>query len=122
MARTEREEQPVRDPLTQTMNASQMRREWSRTLRKVFSEHTRVIVEKSGIPVAAVISPADLERLERFEREWEVDRKVLQESWTAFEDVPAEELEREVTKALAEVREELRAERRRAATAAPDTA
>jgi hypothetical protein len=69
-----------------------------------------VIVEKSGTPVAAVIPPADLERLQRFEQEWVTDLTVLRESWAAFAGVPDEELEREVAQALAEVREEVRAE------------
>src|SRR6266852_947780 len=39
------------EPTTQTMKASQARQEWSQILNRVFRKQTRVLVEKSGIPV-----------------------------------------------------------------------
>ncbi len=57
-----------REPMTQTINASDARQHWSELLNKVFRKETRVIIEKSGIPVAAIISAEDLERLNRFEQ------------------------------------------------------
>ena len=41
--------------MTQVMKASEARAQWSQLLNKVFRSQTRVVVEKSGIPVAAVI-------------------------------------------------------------------
>jgi prevent-host-death family protein len=46
--------------MAQVMNASQARENWSEVINKVFLKETRVIVEKSGIPVAAIISAEDL--------------------------------------------------------------
>ncbi len=65
-------------------------------------------MEKSGIPVAAIISSEDLERLKNFEEKRERDFSILDASWQAFKDVPDEELEREVAKAVQAAREELR--------------
>ena len=48
--------------MTQVMKASEVRQQWSQLLNKVFRNQTRVLVEKSGIPVAAVISIDDLEK------------------------------------------------------------
>src|SRR5216684_1545697 len=57
------------EPTTQTMKASQARQEWSQILNRVFRKQTRVLVEKSGIPVAAIVSADDLERLDRLDAE-----------------------------------------------------
>jgi PHD/YefM family antitoxin component YafN of YafNO toxin-antitoxin module len=52
---------------TQVMNATYVRQVWSELLNKVFQTNTRVVVEKNGIPVAAIISPRELERFKRLE-------------------------------------------------------
>ena len=98
------------EPVTQTMNVSQARQEFSQLLNKVFRRQTRVIVEKSGIPVAAIISAQDLERFNQLEAEWERDFAVLDEIGKAFKDVSPEEIEREVTRSLTQARERARAE------------
>ncbi len=99
---------PERQPITQTISVSQARQQWSELLNKVFRRETRVIVEKSGIPVAAIVSAADFERLNRLEAERRERFKALEDTWEAFKDVPPDELEREVTRALEEVRAEHR--------------
>ena len=107
-----------REPMTQTMKASEARQQFSQLLNQVFRRETRVIVEKSGIPVAAIISAQDLERFSRLEAEREQQFKILDEIGEAFKDVPDEELEREVARAVAEARAKLREEAKRGATAA----
>ncbi len=97
---------PEQQPIIQTITASQARQQWSELLNKVFRREARVIVEKSGIPVAAIISAVDLERLNRLEAERRERFKALEDTWEAFKDVPPEELEREVTRALDQVRAE----------------
>ncbi len=108
-----------REPVTQVINVTEARQKWSQLLNKVFRRETRVIVEKSGIPVAAIISVQDLERFNRLEDQRRRDFAVLHEMREAFKDVPPEEIEREVAKALAEVREEMREERRQQAATRP---
>ena len=51
-----------REPVTQTMKASQVRQEWSKLLNTVFRDKTR-----SGIPVVAIVSAEDLKRLQQLE-------------------------------------------------------
>jgi prevent-host-death family protein len=99
-----------REPMTQTLKASAARQQWGQLLNKVFRRETRVIVEKSGVPVAAIISAADLEWFKQWEEEREKDFAILDEIRAAFKDVPDEELERQVTRAL----EKARAKRRKA--------
>ena len=107
------------DPVTQTMKISDVKNRLSSLVNEVYRKETRVLVEKSGIPVAALVSTDDLERLNRLDR---LDREraerfgVIDELRQAFAGVPDEELEREADRALAEVRAERRAERGRAAT------
>ena len=80
-------------------------------LNRVYRRETRIVVEKSGIPVAALVSTADLERFVRLDRESAERFALLDEFRAPFRDVPQEEIEREVDRALKEVRAEVRAER-----------
>jgi prevent-host-death family protein len=91
--------------MTQTINASTARQEWSKILNKVFREETRILVEKSGIPVAAIISAEDLKRLDRLEKERSDRFRILDEVKAAFRDIPESEIENEVDQALTRVRQ-----------------
>ncbi|MBI2906263.1 MAG: type II toxin-antitoxin system Phd/YefM family antitoxin [Chloroflexi bacterium] len=102
-------------PGTKVIKSSEARQKFSELINQVFRTKTRVVVERSGIPVAAVIPAEDLERLQQFEEHRERAFSVIDEIGEAFEGVPEEEIEREVAKALAEVRQE----RRRALSHAP---
>ena len=94
--------------MTQVMKASDVRQQWSQLLNRVFTDQTRIVVEKSGIPVAAVISAEDLERFTKLEEQRERNFAVLDEIGEKFKDVPAQEIEREVSRALKQVRAENR--------------
>ncbi len=96
-------------PMTETLKASEVRQQWSDVVNKVARREARVVVEKSGVPVAAVVSADDLARLQQLDAEREQAFAALDRIGAAFKDVPAEEIEREVAKALAEVRAENRA-------------
>lgn len=61
-------------------------------------------MEKSGIPVAAVISAEDLERFTKLEEQRERNFAILEEIGEKFKDVSAREIEREVGKVLRQVR------------------
>ena len=75
-------------------------------MNTITNDKIRVIVERSGIPVAAIISPDDLARYRRFEKQHDADFSILAEMSEAFADQDDETIEREVNKALAEVRAE----------------
>lgn len=97
---------PQTNPMTQTINASEARRGFSQLLNEVFRGEKRVVVEKSGIPVAAIISAADLERFTRYEEECRQDMQAIESIREAFKDVDPEEIEREAVRAVREVRRE----------------
>jgi prevent-host-death family protein len=104
-----RDRKPLK-PATQTMSASETRQHFSDVVNRVYRGEERVVIERSGIPVAAVISARDFERFQEFERRRDADFAILDEIRAAFRGIPPEELEREAAKALAEARAELRAQ------------
>ncbi len=72
---------------------------------------TRILLEKSGVPVAAIVSADDLRRLDEMEARRQEQFEAIARISDAFADVPVDELERQVARAVAEARTELRAER-----------
>ena len=90
------------------MKASEVREQWSQLLNKVFRDQTRVVVEKSGIPVAAVISAEELKRFISLEEQREKRFKALDKIRVAFKAVPTDELEQEIDKAISQVRKDKR--------------
>lgn len=90
--------------MTQVMKASDVRQQWSQLLNNVFRGKTRVVVEKSGIPVAAVISAEDLNRFTQLEEQRNERFKALDRMREAFKDLPIDEIDRELDKAITEVR------------------
>lgn len=94
-----------REPMTKTIKASQARQQFSQVLNQVYRKETRVIVEKSGIPVAAIISAADLERLKNIEG---TEIKALERMRAAFSDLTEEQIVDDVAQVVEEVRTERR--------------
>lgn len=91
---------------TETMNVTEARRTFSETLDRVRRGETRVIVEKSGIPVGAVVSMADLARIDRDQANRAALLEALAESRKAFAGIPGDEIESEIEKAISEVESE----------------
>ncbi len=93
---------------TETIDAAEAKERWEQLLNQVARHEARVMVEKDGTPVAALLSADDFRRLSRLEAEREQRFKWLDVTREAFKDVPVEELEQEVAKALADVRRKRR--------------
>lgn len=91
-------------PKTQTMKISEVRGQFNSLVNRVYRKQTRVVVEKSGIPVAGIVSTDDLRRLDRLDHERPECFNVIDEMRTSFRDVPAEEIKRQANRTLAEVR------------------
>lgn len=92
------------EPMTQTLNITTTRAQLTSLVKQVFLGERRIIIEKSGIPVAALISAADAERFAAYERQREEDFSELAQLQKTFDDVPAREHEREVDRAVAAAR------------------
>lgn len=104
-----RAEMSGRNPITQTMNASAARQQFSDVINRVYRNRSRILIERSGIPVAAIVPADDLARLDRWERERAERFAGLSRISEAFADVPVDELEREVERAVAARRERVMA-------------
>jgi prevent-host-death family protein len=100
---------PEEQPPTRTMKISQVKNHLSSLVNQVYRNETRILVEKAGIPVAAIISARDLRRFSNLEQERAERFKIIDELREAFKDVDPEEIERETDRIIAQIRAEDRA-------------
>ena len=104
-------DRPVNTPPTTTMKFTDARAHLSEIFNQVAKEETRILVEKNGVPVGAIISARDLQRFEAIEAEAHARAYAAFVAFgEAFKDVPDDEFEREVDNAISKVRAEMRAE------------
>lgn len=90
---------------TETMSVSESRKQYSEILNRVYRDEEQVVIEKNGIPVAAIV-PISVVR----DAEMTAERRAqalasLRQVQQAFAGIPEDELERELDKALAEAKE-----------------
>ena len=90
---------------TKTMSASRVRGELDLVLDQVAREQTRVIIEKDGTPLAAIVGPEDLERLQRLGTS-------VEEALTRMRVAFSEFTEKQIMEDVAQVIEQVRADRR----------
>ena len=102
---------PVNTTITEVMKFTDARQQLSQVVNRVARKESRVLIEKSGVPVAAIVSADDLRRLDEFEARRQERYDAMVEISRAFADVSDEELERELARAQQEAREALRAEK-----------
>jgi prevent-host-death family protein len=94
------------EPVTETVEITEATPDVSELVRAVARSRKRVVLEEDGTPRAAVLSFREYELFKQMKAERARRFKVLEEMRDAFKDVPPDEIEREVAKALAEVRAE----------------
>jgi prevent-host-death family protein len=97
-----------REPMTKTLKASEARQQFSELLNQVFKGETRVLVEKSGIPVAAIVSASDLNKLQQLESQQSERFKLLKRLRAGFADLSEEQIQREVTEIIEKQRQQER--------------
>ena len=90
--------------VTETKAISEVKNALSEVVNAVGCHETRLVIEKRGSPVAAIVSAADLDRLVRYEHERDERFKLIDRMRESFKDVPDEEIEREADRAVAEIR------------------
>jgi prevent-host-death family protein len=108
------------NPVTETMTSSEVRHQFADTINRVAKDETRVIVEKNGVPVAAIVPIRDLRRISQIDLDDMEAWELINEVRSKFQGVSNEELEREALKAVAEVRAEMTAEQERAPAGASE--
>ena len=94
---------------TRTIDVAQAERCFGDLIDEVDQTRTRVVVERDGKVVGALISAADLERLEALDRRAAEGWRTIEEIWARNADIDPEEAERDIAEAIAELRAEARA-------------
>lgn len=92
--------------MRQTLKSSDVRSNWSQLLNKVFRGETEVLVEKSGIPVAAIVSAQEYQKLQLIKQRRERDFAVINRIRTAFADQTPKQIKKGVEASILEVRAE----------------
>ncbi len=85
------------------MSASEVRQHFGDVVNRVARGEGRVIVEKHGAPAVGLVSMDDIRHLRNRDAELEARKKFVREFREPFKDIPDDELEAEIEKALAEV-------------------
>ena len=97
-------------PRVERLDAETVRDGWLPALARVAAGEERLLIERDGQPVAALISAEDFKlfvRLDKQRRDALAAIEHLQSSFAeAFAGVPDAEIEAEIAKAIAEVRGE----------------
>lgn len=96
---------------TRRIAAAAARQGLSQLLDKVRRDEEPVIIEKSGVPVAAVVPLSVLERERRRAEERAERLALLERLRRPFRDIPPDEVEREAVAAVVAVRRERRRKR-----------
>lgn len=95
----------------ETMSVSEARQRFSETLNRVYLGDERVIIEKNGIPVAAIVPISTVRDAEITEQNRNAVLDAFRNLQDAFADVPEDELEQELANAVAEAKDIRRAKR-----------
>jgi prevent-host-death family protein len=93
-------------PLRQTMKISDVKSRLSSVVNAVYRKETRILIERAGIPVAALISADDLARLDALDRAWDANTRAMERISAKFADIPTEELEERIDEIVAAGREQ----------------
>jgi hypothetical protein len=106
-----------RPPVRRTADVSEAGELAGTLIEEVARGRVRLVVQRDGKDVAALVSAYDLERLEMLDRRAAEGWKAIQEIQARFSHLDPEEVERDIAEAIAEMRAEERAKR----SAAPST-
>lgn len=91
---------------TDTVNVSEAKAQFEQLANQVLKDRTRVLIERDGAPIAALVTLHDLETLQRLEKNAD---EALATMRAAFSDLSEEQIVEDVARVI----EEVRAERRR---------
>ena len=98
----------------ETVNASEARQRFSELVNRVHNSGVRVLIEKNGAAVAYLVSRSDLQCSRYLDEHSRVANDAIDCLKMQFEGIPEDELEREIEKAIADVRAERHAANDRA--------
>jgi prevent-host-death family protein len=83
---------PDQPPMVQTFDIDLDKHQLSTVIQRVSHKEARVLVEQSGVLVAAIVSIEDLERLQQLDQEWEQTTQAIARLSQAVADIPVADL------------------------------
>lgn len=104
------------ESLTRAVDIASLEHDVSKLVDEVADGTARLRIERDGVPLAAIVSIEDLKRLKRLDEQNREVWEALEAIRAPFRGIPADELEREAVRAIAEDRAERRTEREQAAS------
>lgn len=90
--------------VTKTVKETEARQHFSQLLGEVSRREARVLVEKSGIPVAAIVAAEDLDRLRHWEAQQQERLDLLGRMRSGFTGLSEEQISQDVAKVIDQVR------------------
>ena len=96
-------------PAETRMKLSDTKQQLSKLVNQVAQGQSRVVVEKSGLAVAAIISTAEYQRFLQLEADRARRFAALSHISAALADIPVDELEAEVQRTIEDTRARRRA-------------
>ena len=90
----------------ESVTATDARQHFASVINRAARKEARILIEKSGVPVAAIVSADDIERLDRLDSRLAARREALDAMRAPFREIPVEEIEHETERILAELKEE----------------
>ena len=100
--------------VTRLMTFSEVKSTFANLVDAIARHETRVLVQKDGVPVAALVSVEDLMRLKLLARDGAESPQALERIGAALRDVTPNEAERNIERIISEGRERDDAARRSA--------
>lgn len=95
--------------MEKTIGAHEARRRFGQVLEEAFYNKDHFVVKRFDRPMAVIVPVDDYQKWQRLAKERVFT--MLEEVWERTEDVPEEELEADVEKALEQLRQELLAQK-----------
>lgn len=93
---------------TETMSESDLQTQLGELLQRVSQDEDRIIIEKDGVPVAAIVPLSVVRDAESTERRRQDLREAFEATREEMRGIPPDEIEREIAQAVADVDESRR--------------
>ena len=88
---------------TETMSETDSRNQFSEILERVSRNEDRIIIEKDGVPVAAIVPLSVVRDAESTERRRQNLREAFETTREEMRGIPPDEIEREIAQSVADV-------------------
>ncbi len=95
---------PDQPPIAKTMDIDLVKHQLPSVIQRVSNKEARVLIEQSGVPMAAIVSIDDLERLQQLDQEWEQTTQGIVRLSQTFADIPVADLEAKIDEIIADNR------------------